>query len=111
VARINIVQAQVEEMYFMFYLEYRNATLSRGISHGLPTKSQCSHCLKTQVRIVKHNGLIHSNSHQILEESYVSVSKTECPVWPVTTVFQKPDAPISKPDAPISKPDVPVSTS
>jgi hypothetical protein len=36
VARINIVQAQVEEMYFMFYLEYRNAALSRGILHGLP---------------------------------------------------------------------------
>jgi hypothetical protein len=50
VARINIVQAQVEEMYFMFYLEFRNAALSRGISHGLPTKSQCSHSLKIQVR-------------------------------------------------------------
>jgi hypothetical protein len=49
-ARINIVQGQVEEMYFMFYLEYKNAALSRGISHGLPTKSQCSHSLKTQVR-------------------------------------------------------------
>jgi hypothetical protein len=58
VARINIVQAQVEEMYFMFYLEYRNVALSRGISHGLPTKSKCSHSLKTQVRWVKHNGLI-----------------------------------------------------
>jgi hypothetical protein len=44
------VQAQVEEMYFMFYLGYRNAALSREISHGLPIKSQCSHSLKTQVR-------------------------------------------------------------
>jgi hypothetical protein len=40
--RINIVQAQDEEMYFIFNLEYRHATLSRGIPHGLPTKSQCS---------------------------------------------------------------------
>jgi hypothetical protein len=50
VARINIVQAQVEEMYFIFYLKYRNVTLLRGISHGLPKKSQCSHRLKIQVR-------------------------------------------------------------
>jgi hypothetical protein len=49
-AKINIVQDQVEEMYFMFYLEYRNASLSRGISHVLPIKSQSSHSLKPQVR-------------------------------------------------------------
>jgi hypothetical protein len=42
VARINIVQAQVEEMYFIFNLECRHATLSRRIPHGLPTKSKCS---------------------------------------------------------------------
>jgi hypothetical protein len=48
--RINIIQAQVEKMYFIFYLEYINAPQSRGISHGLPTMSQCSHILKTQVR-------------------------------------------------------------
>jgi hypothetical protein len=87
VARINIVQAQVEEMYFMFYLEYRNDVLSKGIPHGLPTKSQCSHSLKTQVRSVKHNGLIHSTSLQTLEKLYVPVSKAKCPVWPVTTIF------------------------
>jgi hypothetical protein len=40
VARINIGQDQVEEIYFMFYLEYRNVALSKGISHGLSTKSQ-----------------------------------------------------------------------
>jgi hypothetical protein len=50
VARINIVQAQVEEIYFVFYLEYQNTALSRGILYRLPTKSQCSHSLKTQVR-------------------------------------------------------------
>jgi hypothetical protein len=42
VARINLVKAQVELKYFIFNIEYRNVTLSRGISHGLPTKSQCS---------------------------------------------------------------------
>jgi hypothetical protein len=42
VAIINFVQAQVEEIYFIFKLECRHATLSRGIPHGLPTKSQCS---------------------------------------------------------------------
>jgi hypothetical protein len=72
---------------FYVYLEYRNATLSRGISHKLSTKSQCSHSLKTQVRWVKHNDLIHSTSHQTLEKSYIPVSKPECPVWPLTTIF------------------------
>jgi hypothetical protein len=57
-----------------------NAALSRGISHGLPTKSQCSHSLKTQVRWVKHNGLIHFTSHQILKKPYVPIFKTECPI-------------------------------
>jgi hypothetical protein len=50
----------------------------------------------------KHNGLIHSTSHQTLEKPYVPVSKPECPVWPVTAIFQKPDVPILKPDVPIS---------
>jgi hypothetical protein len=42
VARINLVQAQVEENYFIFNLEYRNVALSIVIPHGLPIKSQCS---------------------------------------------------------------------
>jgi hypothetical protein len=42
VARMNFVQAQVEEKYFIFNLEYRNVALTRGIPHRLPTKSQRS---------------------------------------------------------------------
>jgi hypothetical protein len=38
VARINLVQAQVEEKYFIFNLKYRNVTLLRGMSHGLSIK-------------------------------------------------------------------------
>jgi hypothetical protein len=41
-ARINFLQAQVEEKCFIFNLEYRNVAISRGIPHGLPTKSQHS---------------------------------------------------------------------
>jgi hypothetical protein len=41
-ATINIVQAQVEGIYFIVNLQYMYTTLSRGIPHGLPTKSQCS---------------------------------------------------------------------
>jgi hypothetical protein len=33
------VQAQVEEIYFIFNLVYRYATLSRGMLHKLSTKS------------------------------------------------------------------------
>jgi hypothetical protein len=39
---INVMQAQVEEIYFIFNLKYRHTTLSRGILHGLPAKSQYS---------------------------------------------------------------------
>jgi hypothetical protein len=41
-ATINIVQAQVEEIYFIFNFEYMFAALSREMSLGLQTKSQCS---------------------------------------------------------------------
>jgi hypothetical protein len=60
VATINIVQAQVEEMYFIFNLECRHAALLRGIPHGLPTKSQYSTKPKNQVRWVKLNGHTHT---------------------------------------------------
>jgi hypothetical protein len=33
------VQAQAEEMYFIFNLEYRYVTLSKGMLHRLSTKS------------------------------------------------------------------------
>jgi hypothetical protein len=42
VAKSNFVQAQFEEKYYIFNLEYMNAALSREIPHGLPTKTQCS---------------------------------------------------------------------
>jgi hypothetical protein len=35
----HIVQAQVEEMYFIFNLEYMYAALSREMAHRLSTKS------------------------------------------------------------------------
>jgi hypothetical protein len=52
VATINIVQAQVkeiyfifnleiEEIYFIFNLECSHVTLSIGMPHGLPKKSRC----------------------------------------------------------------------
>jgi hypothetical protein len=41
VATITNIQAKVEEMYFIFNLECRHAALTRGILHGLLTKSQC----------------------------------------------------------------------
>ncbi len=39
VETINIMQAQVEEMHFIFNLEFRYAALSRGMLHRLSTKS------------------------------------------------------------------------
>jgi hypothetical protein len=42
VVTINIVQTQVEEIYFIFNLDCRHVTLSRGIPYELLTKSQYS---------------------------------------------------------------------
>jgi hypothetical protein len=40
------VQAQVEEIYFIFNFEYRYAALSRGMLHRLSTKSHAQQKLK-----------------------------------------------------------------
>jgi hypothetical protein len=71
VATINIVQAQVKEMHFIFILEFRHVALSRGILHRLPTKSniqqkprnssemsetQCSHTLHISLNQGKLDG-------------------------------------------------------
>jgi hypothetical protein len=50
VATINIMQAQVEEVHFIFNLEFRYAALSRGMLHRLSIKSHAQQSLKTQVR-------------------------------------------------------------
>jgi hypothetical protein len=67
------VQAQVEEMYFIFNLEYRYAALLRGMLHTLSTKShaqqkpkypsemsetQWPHTLHISLNQKKLNGLV-----------------------------------------------------
>jgi hypothetical protein len=67
------VQAQVEEMYFIFHLEYKYATLSRGMLHRLSIKShaqqkpkypseisetQWPHTLHISLNQEKPNGLV-----------------------------------------------------
>jgi hypothetical protein len=63
VSRINIVQTQVAEMYFIFNLECRYAALSWGMPHGCQQSLNAQHSLKIKVRRVKHNDLTHSTSH------------------------------------------------
>jgi hypothetical protein len=87
---------------FMFYLKYSNVTLSRGIPHGLPTKSECSHSLKIQVRRVKHNGIIHYTSHWIRKNKTVWFHKPECSVLPIMAIFQISDVLVLKLDVPVS---------
>jgi hypothetical protein len=41
-------------------------------------------------------------SQQTLEKLYVPISKPECPVLHVTTIFEKLDVPIPKPDVLVS---------
>jgi hypothetical protein len=50
VARINIVQAQVEEVYFIFNLEYRLLLYQEGYYMDCQQSLNAQHSLKTQVR-------------------------------------------------------------
>jgi hypothetical protein len=50
VATINIVQAQVEEIYFIFNLEYSLPLYQQGYHIGYQQSLNAQHSLKTQVR-------------------------------------------------------------
>jgi hypothetical protein len=50
VARINIVQAQVEELYFIFNLEYRLSLYKEGYRMDCQQSLNIQHRLNTQVR-------------------------------------------------------------
>jgi hypothetical protein len=50
VARINIVQTQVEEVYFIFNLEYRLPLYQQGYQMDCQQSLNAEHSLKTQVR-------------------------------------------------------------
>ena len=80
VATINIMQAQVEEVHFIFNLEFRYAALSRGMLHRLSTKSHAQQSLKTQVRWEKQYDHKHSTSHWTWENRMVRFSKPDGPV-------------------------------
>ena len=79
------MQAQVEEMYFIFNLEYRYAALSRGILHKLSTKShaqqkpkypremsetQWQHTLHISLNQEKLDGLVWADELQWLVFKY-----------------------------------------
>jgi hypothetical protein len=98
VARLNMVQAEVEEVVYIFNLEYRLSLYQVGYHMDCQQSLKAQHILKTQVRWVKHNGLIHSTSYKTLEKPYVPVSKPEGQVWPVMAIFQILDIPVPKPD-------------
>jgi hypothetical protein len=50
VARINIVQAQVQELYFIFNLEYRLPLYQEGYHMDCQQSFNVQHSLKTQMR-------------------------------------------------------------
>jgi hypothetical protein len=102
VAGINLVQAQVEEKYFIFNLEYRNVALSRGISHGLPTKYQCSTYPKNPSEMIKTQWPHTLQPSLNPEKPYVLVFKPEGPVCPLRAIFQIPGGSVPKPDVSVS---------
>jgi hypothetical protein len=100
VATINIVQAQVEEIYFIFNLEYSLPLYQQGYHIGYQQSLNAQHSLKTQVRGEKHNGHTHSASHWT-ENWILWFAKLEHPVWSIIAIIQILDVPILKPDAPV----------
>jgi hypothetical protein len=101
VARINIVQAQVQELYFMFNLEYRLPLYQEGYHMDCQQSFNAQHILKPQMRWVKHNDLIHYNSHWTRKNRTVQFFKPDGPVLHVTSIIQISDVPVLKLDVPI----------
>jgi hypothetical protein len=68
------VQAQVEEIYFIFNLEYRYAALSRGMLHRLSTKSHAQQ---------KPKDISEMSETQWLHTLHISLNqqKSDGPVW------------------------------
>jgi hypothetical protein len=69
------VQAQVEEIYFIFNLEYRYTALSRGMLHRLSTKSHAQQKCKYPSEM---------SETQWLHTLYISLNQ------------EKPDGPVSQ---------------
>jgi hypothetical protein len=71
------VQAQVEEIYFIFNLEYKYAALSRGMLHRLSTKSYAQQKLKytSEMSETQWSHTLHISLNQ--EKSDGPVSQTE----------------------------------
>jgi hypothetical protein len=80
------VQAQVEEMYFIFNLEYRYAALSRGMLHRLSTKSHAQQKPKYPSEM---------SETQWPHTLHISLNLEKLDGFQ-TASFQIPDIPISK---------------
>jgi hypothetical protein len=101
VVTIHFVQAQVEEMYFIFNLEYRCVALSRGIPHGLPTKSQCSTKSRNPSEMSEAQWSHTLRISLKLENRMVRFPKPDCPILAVMASFQISDILVPNPDAPV----------
>jgi hypothetical protein len=102
VTRFNIMQAQVEEVVFMFNLEYRLPLYQEGYHMDCWQSLNAQRSLKTQVSWVKHNGLIHYTSHWTRKNKTVQFPKLECPILPVMAIIQILDVLVSRLDVPVS---------
>jgi hypothetical protein len=68
------VQTQVEEMYFIFNLDYRYAALSGGMLHILSTKShaQQKHNYPSEMSETQWPHIVHISLNQIKSDGLVS---------------------------------------
>jgi hypothetical protein len=80
VTRINIVQSQVEELYFIFNLEYMLPLYQEVYHMDCQQSLNAQHSPKIQVRWVKHNDLIHCTYLWTIENRMFLFTKPDVPV-------------------------------
>jgi hypothetical protein len=87
VTTINLVQAQIKELFLYLILSIGMSLYQEGYRMDCQQSHNAQHSLKTQVRWVKHNSFIHYTSHWTRKNKTVQFPKLEGLVLPVMTIF------------------------
>jgi hypothetical protein len=71
-----LCKLKLKKLFIYFSLEYMVPLYQEGYHIDWQKKSQCSHSLKTQVKLEKHNDLIHYTSHSARKKYDSPVSQS-----------------------------------
>jgi hypothetical protein len=93
------VQAQVEEMYFIFNIEYTYVVLSRRMLHRLSTESHAQQKPKYSSKMseTQWSHTLHiSLNQEKLDDPVSQTGGADLGRWAPTASFQIPDVPVFK---------------